>query len=170
MEITVNDKRCQTVFRDALQVQLTITELTCGLYVLVSLQRQACFKRSCCSCGQTVFVSPFNFLPSCGCMFFPSLQYQDVNGRVLMHSIHFAARRAFDGEILLKQQCEPAVDCFRSELIDNYHCMTTNYLMFRHKDCGSVLSLLWTSRRCARASCLTCRFAVGHCNHCQQEV
>ena len=45
-------------------------------------------------------------------MFFPPLEYQDVNGRVLMYTVHFAAGRAFDGEIVLKEQCEPAVNCF----------------------------------------------------------
>jgi len=41
---------------------------------------------------------------------FAPLEYQDVNGTVLMNSIHLAARRALDGEVLLKQGCEAAVD------------------------------------------------------------
>lgn len=39
-----------------------------------------------------------------------SSQYQDVNGTVLMYRIHSAAWCALDGEVLLKQACETAVD------------------------------------------------------------
>lgn len=67
-----------------------------------------------------------------GCYIFAPLEYENVNRTVLMYCIHLAAGCPLDGEMLLKQQNESAVNRLGPQLIHHNNCTRIQFVSCAH--------------------------------------